>query len=71
MRGSRQPAVRSICSESQNVFRAFSRGRRTKLAKLARTTLLKADQWARGDLVSGDIPQAIEGAIKSLKAKKK
>jgi hypothetical protein len=71
MRGSRQPAVRQTTTETQTAFRTFSRGRRSKLAKLAHTTLLKADQWARGDVVPGGVSEASEGAIVSLKAKKK
>jgi hypothetical protein len=71
MRGSRQPAVKHTSSETQTAFRSYARGRRSKLARLARTTLVKADQWARGDVVQGDVSEALEGAIKSLKAKKK
>jgi hypothetical protein len=71
MRGSRQPAVKQAASETQTAFRAYSRGRRTKLARLARTTLVKADQWARGDVVGGDVAEAIEGTLKAFKAKKK
>jgi hypothetical protein len=71
MRGFQEPAVKHTSTESQDAFRAFRRGRRSKLAKLARTTLVKADQWARGDTVAGDVSAAIEAAIKSLKAKKK
>ncbi len=71
MRGFLQPAVRSIASETQSAFRAYTRGRRTKLAKLAQTTLVKADQWARGDGVPKDIADALENALKTLRAKKK
>jgi hypothetical protein len=71
MRGSRQPAVKHSSTETQNAFRTFSRGRRSKLAKLARTTLLKADQWARGDAVPDGVSEAIEVAMGSLKTKKK
>jgi hypothetical protein len=63
--------VRQIPSDSQDAFRGFSRGRRTRLARTARTTLLKADQWARGDAVAGDVAEALDSALKSLKAKKK
>jgi hypothetical protein len=58
-------------SDIQTAFRAYARGRRTKLAKLAQTTLVKADQWARGDAISSDIAVALENALKTLKAKKK
>jgi hypothetical protein len=71
MRGSREPAVRHIASETQVAFRTFSRGRRTKLARLARTTLVKADQWARGEGVGGDVSEAIEATLKAFKSKKK
>lgn len=71
MRGFLRPSIRPTPSEIQSAFRAYARGRRTKLAKLAQTTLVKADQWARGDAVSGDVSAALEDAVKSLKAKKK
>ncbi len=71
MRGSRQPAVKHIASETQIAFRTYSRGRRTKLARLASTTLVKADQWARGDQVGSDVNDAIESTLKTFKAKKK
>jgi hypothetical protein len=71
MRGFLQPAIRPLASETQSAFRAYTRGRRTKLAKLAQTTLVKADQWARGDGVSKDIADALENALKTLRAKKK
>ena len=54
MRGFLHPAVRPIPSEAQTNFQGLQRGRRTKLARTASTTLVKADQWARGDLVSSD-----------------
>jgi hypothetical protein len=69
MRGSRQPAVRTLTSESQNAFRALSRHRRTKLAHAAHTTLVKADQWSRGGLTPAEVASALEGALKALKAK--
>jgi hypothetical protein len=69
MRGFLAPAVRSTASESQSTFRAFSRGRRTKLARLARTTLVKADQWARGEGVTLEVASAIEAALKGRKKK--
>ena len=71
MRGFLTPAVRTVPNESQSTFAAFTRGRRTKLAKAANTTLLKADQWARGDVVATDVSEALEGALKARKAKKK
>jgi hypothetical protein len=42
-----------------------------KLAKVANTTLIKADQWARGDASSSEIASALEGAFGQLRAKKR
>jgi hypothetical protein len=61
--------VRPVPTETQTAFRGFSRGKRQKLARLARTTLVKADQWARGDGVTPDVAQAIEAALKAPKKK--
>jgi hypothetical protein len=69
MRGFLHPAVRPIPSEAQTKFQSLQRGRRTKLARAASTTLLKADQWARGDLVSADVSEALEGALAAKKKK--
>lgn len=71
MRGFLQPAVKTVPNESQTTFRGLSRARRTKLAKVANTTLLKADQWARGAGVTTDVGEALEAALKSLTSKKK
>ncbi len=71
MRGFLQPAVKTIPSENQGAFAGLSRGRRTKLAKLANTTLVKADQWARGATTAADVSEALDAAFKSLGAKKK
>jgi hypothetical protein len=71
MRGFLKPAVRTNATETQIAFRALPRGKRAKLAKLAHTSLVKADQWARGDGVASDVAHALEGALKTLKAKKK
>ena len=71
MRGFLHPAVRIVPSEAQNGFQTLSRGRRTKLARAANTTLVKADQWARGDAVAADVGEALEGAVAALKSKKK
>jgi hypothetical protein len=70
MRGFLQPSVRPTTTDSQTAFRALSRGRRTKLAKAAQTTLVKADQWARGGVVTSDIAEAIEAQLKKLGAKR-
>ncbi len=71
MRGFLQSAVRVIPSESQDSFRSLSRSRRTKLAKAANTTLIKADQWARGDGATNDIGSALEQGLTALQSKKK
>ncbi|HEY2516605.1 MAG TPA: hypothetical protein VGI39_37300 [Polyangiaceae bacterium] len=71
MRGFLHPAVRVTPSESQANFASLSRARRTKVARTANTTLVKADQWARGDAVSADVGEALEAALAARKAKKK
>ena len=71
MRGFLQPSVRPTTTETQSTFRKLSRGRRTKLAKAAHTTLVKADQWARGDAVTGDLAEALDRVTKAHHAKKK
>jgi hypothetical protein len=42
-----------------------------KLARAAQTTLVKADQWGRGDGAAPEVAAALEAALKSLSAKKK
>jgi hypothetical protein len=69
MRGARQPAVQETISESQKTFRALSRHRRTKLARAAHTTLVKADQWARGDAAHPEVASALESALHALHEK--
>lgn len=69
MRGFLQPAVKPASSESQDAFRTLSRGRRAKVAKAAQTTLIKADQWARGSAITSEIADALERAFKEAKAK--
>ncbi|MDP9037501.1 MAG: hypothetical protein M3O50_22115 [Myxococcota bacterium] len=69
MRGYQQPALRRQATDEQLAFRGLSRHRRTKLARAAQTTLLKADQWARGGAVLPELASALEGALKSAKAK--
>jgi hypothetical protein len=71
MRGFLQPSVKRVPSEAQKTFGSFARGKRTKLAKLASTTLVKADQWARGDAVATEVAQALEKALAASKAKAK
>jgi len=71
MRGFLQPSLRPTPNEGQTFFSELARGRRTKLATTASTTLVKADQWARGETVKADVAEALERAVKALQAKKK
>ena len=71
MRGYQHPGKRPIPTESQTRFSTLSRHRRTKLAKAAGTTLLKADQWARGDGAPEGIGEALETALGKLAKPKK
>ncbi len=69
MRGYQQSAVRVLVSDTQSAFRALSRHRRSKIARAAQTTLVKADQWGRGDAVSADVAAALEAGLRALKSK--
>jgi hypothetical protein len=71
MRGFLQPSVRPAPTDPQTAFRGLSRSRRAKLAKAAQTTLVKADQWARGDGATPHVAEALEAQLKKLTAKKK
>ena len=71
MRGSRTPAVRPQTTELQDKARGLSRHRRTKLAHAAHTTLVKVDQWGRGDALPADLAGAIERALQAASAPKK
>jgi hypothetical protein len=71
MRGFHTPAVRPLTTDLQRTFQGLSRHRRTKLARAAQTTLVKADQWGRGAPVSAPIAQALESGLKALQSKKK
>ena len=71
MRGSRNPAVRFKPTEAQQAFRTLSRHRRTKLARSASTTLVKADQWGQGGAVRPEVASALESALQALRAKHK
>jgi hypothetical protein len=70
MRGSRTPAIRPQTSELQNKARGLSRHRRTKIAHAAHTTLVKVDQWGRGDALPADLASAIERALLSAGERK-
>ncbi len=69
MRGFLQPAKRVTPTEAQARFASLSRGRRSKLARAANTTLVKADQWARADGVPKGVGEALQSALGSLKKK--
>ena len=71
MRGFLAPAIRSQTSDLQRTFQGLSRHRRTKLARAAHTTLVKADQWGRGGAAPAEVAQALESGLKSLSAKKR
>ncbi len=67
MRGYQAPAKRLIPSDAQTRFSTLSRGRRSKLAKTAGTSLLKADQWGRGGAIDAAIATALESGLAKLK----
>lgn len=69
MRGFLQPSLRSNPSDPQKRFATFSRGRRTKIAQAALTTLVKADQWARGEHVATEVSAALEKGVNAVKSK--
>ena len=69
MRGFQQPSVRPQTTDAQRSFRGLSRHRRTKLARTAHTTLVKADQWGRGDATPAEVATALEGALQALQDK--
>jgi hypothetical protein len=71
MRGFLQPSHKATQTDNQKRFATLSRHRRTKLAHAAKTTLVKADQWARGDAVAADVAGALESALAALGKKKK
>ncbi len=70
MRGFQTPAVRAQINDPQRTFQGLSRHRRTKLARAAHTTLVKADQWGRGGGASSEVASALEASLKSFSAKK-
>ncbi len=69
MRGHLQAGKRLIPNEEQSAFAALNRGRRTKLATAAKTTLIKADQWARGEAVTAEIAAELKKGLAALAAK--
>jgi hypothetical protein len=71
MRGFLQPALRTQPSEVQSAFRAMSRHRRSQLARYAKTSLLKANQWGRGEVIDSPAASALEAGVQALAAKKK
>ncbi len=66
MRGSRTPAVRPVTNDIQKKARGLARHRRMKVARAAHTTLVKVDQWSRGDAVPADLATALEAAAKGI-----
>ena len=71
MRGSRTPAVRPLTNETQQKAQTLSRHRRMKVARAAHTTLVKVDQWGRGDAVPAELATALEAATKQIGVKAK
>jgi hypothetical protein len=71
MRGFLHPAHHILPSEAQRDFRAMSRHRRSRLARDAHVTLVKADQWGRGGTIASDEASALEAGVKALSALKK
>jgi len=71
MRGARQPAIRAQPSDSQTALRKLSRHRRVKIAKAAHTTLVKADQWGRGEGVGAELRKALETAFQTFQKRSK
>ncbi len=69
MRGHLQPGKRINQTEEQSAFAALKRGRRTKLATSAKTTLIKADQWARGEGATAEVGDALKKGLAALQAK--
>jgi hypothetical protein len=67
MRGYQAPSKRHIPSDTQTRFGTLSRGRRAKMAKAAGTTLVKADQWARGGAITPTVAKALETQLDKLK----
>jgi len=70
MRGYQHPSLRHQTTDSQRAFRGLSSHRRTKVARAAHTTLLKADQWSCGGATGPELASALESALKALQAKK-
>ncbi|AKV01092.1 hypothetical protein AKJ09_07755 [Labilithrix luteola] len=71
MRGFLQPSLRNNPTDSQTGFAALSRHRRAHLAEAAKTTLVKASQWARGEAVAPEVADALDQQFKAFAAKKK
>ncbi len=71
MRGYLRPGKRPLPTDSQTRFTTLSRHRRTKLAKAAGTTLVKADQWADGRAVPEGVAEALQAQLDKLAKPKK
>ncbi len=71
MRGFLQPSFRHDPSETQLAFQTLSRHRRVHIAEAAKTTLVKASQWAAGRAIAPAVAEALEQQVKAQLAKKK
>jgi hypothetical protein len=69
MRGFLKPSVRHHPSDAQRAFQTLARHRRAKVASVAKTTLVKADQWGRGEVVPTDVAAALEQGLHDLQAR--
>ncbi|MFO0663355.1 MAG: hypothetical protein U0174_05360 [Polyangiaceae bacterium] len=67
MRGYLQGALKIAPNETQTEFASLSRTRRSKLAAAAQTTLVKADQWARGEAIAPEVASALEKGVTGRK----
>lgn len=71
MRGYLLPGKRPTQTDHQRLFESFTRHRRTKIAKAASTTLVKAHQWARAEAVDAALAKALDEQVVKHGPKKK
>ncbi|HEU4413042.1 MAG TPA: hypothetical protein VFS43_47810 [Polyangiaceae bacterium] len=71
MRGFLQPAFKRLPTENQTQFAKLSRHRRAGIAEAAKTTLVKAAQWSRGEAVPPAVAGALDAQVTALLAKRK
>lgn len=69
MRGFLQPSLRHNPSDLQTQFSKLSRHRRASLAEAAQTNLVKASQWARGEVVAAEVAEALGKHVETYLAK--